>query len=344
MNCDIPDYIINDSFKAFDSFLEEYQNKVEKQIEKETKGKKCMCSFNYAQQLEKNCVYTNTEGYICCLSCGFVFDIDNVDSGAEWSNYIDDKENGVDNTRCQVPIKDCFGKDVFKTYISSKNSYKFINLYNSLNRMNLYSQSNSTLNKTHNVRKIVYEHLHTLIPDNLINRISNEYMSLKKIYRADTRLATLAALTYFICQEENIFKSIDEIAECFKITAYQITTMIHKLSIEFQKYINNNNDSIYKQCDGLSKYIEYNQLILLKKIIKTVIELNFLKSYTPQTIIGCSFYFLVKELKMEINVQQISELLNVSTATISKNFNILENNKQSIFNYIKQHPEKFQIH
>lgn len=344
MSNKISEYILNESFQALDSFLKEYQMDIDVSLNNNKNNKTCLCKFTLEEQNDKNEIYKNIEGYICCNNCGYVFQTENVDLTADYVTYEEERYSGADNARCQVPTKDCFGKEVFKTYISSKNSYKFINLYNSLNRLNLYSQSNPNITKTSNIRKVLNEYIGLFFSEVFINKIADEYMNLKKIYRADNRIAMLAALTYFICKEENVFKSIDWLSVQFQITTYQITTMIHKLSIEFKKYIDNNNENIYKQCDTLSKYIEYNQVILLKKIIKTVIDLNILLSYTPQTMISSCLYFLIKQLKLDIDINKISEIMTVSNGTISKNYNTLQSSKQKIFNYIKQNSKEFTFH
>jgi transcription initiation factor TFIIIB Brf1 subunit/transcription initiation factor TFIIB len=289
----------------------------------EKKNKNCteqVCNCGIPEYLNDP---ENSGGFRVCKDCGFAYSGGIIDTGPEWNNYEDSKQKGIDNSRCGK-----MGDRHLGTRIAKTNNYLFEKLRNLL----LYSTPyDSESYKKSELTKLLNGILGESTQEYLVSLVVDIYSKIDKIYRGSNRVALLSVIFYFACIKNNINYNKEQVLLLFNVSLQNFHGAMKVLSNgNIQSVIDTDifNDPIVI-CKGLScnYQLTQKQSNLVIKITEAVLDLNILTQSNPHTLACSVVYFVSRELDFDLN-------MTTSIFTLKKNYKILLENKQIIFNYI----------
>lgn len=325
--------ISNELIQAIYNDLDTILNK---EVKIKNEEKKCLCDKNYEEQkTNDNIIQTNE--YLICYNCGFVFEIENIDMKAEWNVYSDENnQTNTDNIRCAVPFSDCYGKSHLRTYMKYNTFSNTYSNYKNLMKLNLYSHQNSTVKKQKDIMLLLNSFNENLHLDTFIlNEITSQYIKLESIYRGQKRIGVLAALVYNYLKNTNSIKSLHEISNCFNIDTHIVTQCMSILSNNNLLISNKNEEYVFLKsfCDSFN--ISEKHYIFLQKMHDAIILLNLFSSSPQSLSISLIYYLKNKTNNYNFTLTELIELSDIKDSSIKKFYNIILKNEQLILNYIK---------
>lgn len=304
---------------TLDNFLED--NK------KDEQKYKCDCNN------DSNIIYHGLE--LICEECGIVVSKDNISHEAEWRNFNNDNGDNSTNKSRVSKIDDLLPESSTRTYI----------------------QGNTYLNKINNWNKIPYEekvlinlkgYLEEIInkanlPESIIRHTMYDYAKLRKnnkkiIFRGKNKIGIISVCFYYTCRNNKCNISTHNICKIFDIDK-KFFSKNCKIYLEMTNY---SIEDIPESPETLLTLvinklnIEYKIEKICKKIIYVIKEINLFVSSIPQSIVGAIIGFVNNELNLNIDIDKIAEICEVSNYIIIKNTKILVTYKQRIYNMIKQ--------
>jgi len=301
---------------------------------------------SYEENEEKQCCNNQSiievDYYKMCEECGLVLDFSMISSEAEWRLFADNDGvgNGQSRVRCGPAANPLFPVSSTGTKIAGDSKMSKIHMWASIpySEKVLMDLKIELTNITvlYNLPGSVI--MPTLYLFDKVNKLKDYNTGKNYIFRGNNRLGIISVCLYYacknircnissslICKMFNIDKTI--FSKCCKI----YTEISDKNDLDHTNY--NPNDFLLILANKLD--LPFNIQKLISKIIIVVEEMQLFISSAPQSIISGIIYFISKELKLDLKIKTISELCDISTSIIVTNYKIINNNKNIIFNKIK---------
>ena len=271
-------------------------------------------------------ICTNTR---CGLLCTKI-----IDWSAEWRSYHnDDNNNGVDPTRCGLPINPLLKESSYGCSVAKRSNMsskmRYIKQYTEWSSMPytekaLYDQFQTIIIMANNAS------IPKIIVDDAL-RYHKKISAIKK-FRGINRDGIIAASVYISCRVNKYPRTAKEIATIFMLQ-YTNATRGCKNAMNIMNELEINLDAedktLYHETTPVvfierfcSKLNINNELILLGKFIALKIEKMFLiTDNTPHSIAVGIIYLISCVCNLNINKRQISKISDVSEVTITKCYN-----------------------
>ena len=279
--------------------------------------------------------------YKMCEECGVIIDFSMISSEAEWRLFSDNDGtgNGQSKIRCGPAANPLLPVSSIGTIISGNSKMSKIHMWSSIpysekvliglkkeliNIVSLYKLPNSIINLT-------------LYLFDKINKLKNNDNK-NYIFRGNNRLGIISVCMYYACKNYNCIISSSLICKIFNIDKKRFskcckiyTEISDKINLDHTNYIPN--DFMFILASKLDLSFDIQKII--SKIIIIVEELQLFIGSAPQSIISSIIFFINKEMGLNIQINNLSKLCDISTNIIIKNFKIIEQNKNIIYNKIK---------
>lgn len=300
----------------------------------DTGATKCDCdnSSDTTQDLSE------VSGTIICLNCGIVVEARVISGEAEWSNYNnDDMTNGGANmNRCGVAADKLTPSYSTFTEIRGNSKISLLNRYISIDYKDrvLYHLKCKVRN--------------VLFLNNIPENISQETLLLykkvtenKDVYRGKNRTALLAACVYHVANSRNLGLPSHKITESFDIDNKTFSKFSKILSEYFITDSKDSNTVIPQTCSTL---VERNCIILkfpfkiislCKKIASAIEKMDLFPNTFSVGVVSGIILFVKEETGLDVSRKDISMSCSISEATTIKFYKKIIENKNIIFNYIK---------
>ncbi len=293
-------------------------------------GKICSIKQNYdCDVCEKENTLIYDEGMIVCKNCGEVCN-KHLDLSQEWNNY-DNQGGGISNlVRCGHPVDSRNENLSIGTSIGK--SYKSYNL----RRTHIYITGNYACQAILLIDSLIESKGNKLnIPKAIINDIKILYFEINNIQisRGNNREAFLASCFYLTCQKRNWLINVSNLLDIFNITMCDLTNankkipnILHSKKIKLldNMQLLSPNDYITSFLFKLNINKEFTNLI--QTIITKVCELQEINKNTPQAITCGVIYFVTTIFKLNISLENIVEVSDIS-------YNTIKNCYKKIYNY-----------
>lgn len=269
------------------------------------------------------------EGMIVCKNCGEVCSR-YLDLSHEWNNY--DNQGGVVSSlvRCGHPVDP--RNENLRIGTSIGKSYKSYNL----RRTHIYITGNYACQATLAIDTLIESKGSKLnIPKAIINDIKILYFEINNIQisRGNNREAFLASCFYLTCQKRNWLINVSNLLDIFNITMCDLTNankkipnILHSKKIKLldNMHLLSPNDYVTSFLFKLNINKEFTNLI--QTIITKVCELQEINKNTPQAITCGVIYFVTTIFKLNISLENIVEISDIS-------YNTIKNCYKKIYNY-----------
>jgi len=265
-------------------------------------------------------------GMIVCKNCGEVCD-KFLDLSQEWNNYDNQSINSI---RCGHPVDS--RDETLSIGTSIEKSYKYYNL----TRTHIYITGNYKCKTILATDSLIENKCNKLnIPKAIIDDVKILYYEINNIQisRGNNRESLLASSIYLTCQKRNWLVNIQNLLELFNITICDLTTANKKIpKILHSKQIKLlDNMQILSANDYVSSFLfklninkEFSNLIHI--IINKVSELHEINQNTPQAITCGVIYFIVTIFKLDILLDDIALISDIS-------YNTIKNCYKKIYHY-----------
>lgn len=292
---------------------------------------KCLCNNNSS--------IIEIDDSILCENCGFVFSFSMISHEAEWRSFNTD--NGFNNSgnRCGQATDSLTPISSLSTVISGNSRLANLNMWLSI------PHSEKVLM---DLKKIITE---IVILNQLPNSIiKNTLIIFKKlintknsngqlyIYRGKNRDGLLSVCMYYASKSNNCNISSSAISKMFNIDKKTFskccklyTEILSDDKIDHTSFTPSDFVERFSNKLGLS----FNIQKLCKLIITASMKLQIYNNSAPQSIVAGIIYFINIEMKLNIDKYIIAKNCDISQITIIKIYKIIEKNKTSIFNIVK---------
>lgn len=298
------------------------------------------CDCEKGQDSLQNII--NINNVLLCSECGLVFEDRIISDEAEWRSFQTDEGFKDGGNRCGQafnPLAPVHSMSGFMSGNSSMSKRIFwLSLpYEEKVLFDLKKKLNSL---------VILNNL----PENLVNSTLlcyKEFKELnlkdettkKKSFRKKNKDGILAVCFYYVAKSSNNLN----ITSDYICKVFDINTKI------FSKYCKIYNELMKNNCDNevvdsyklVERYavelkLPFNIQKLCKKIISAINDINLLANVCPQAIIASVIYFINTQMSLGINKKSISFICNIGQNTITKVYKIIEENKDTLFNIIKE--------
>ena len=151
-----------------------------------------------------------------------------------------------------------------------------------------------------------------------IDRIEDEYKKIKiKLLRGYPNISLYAYCTYYVLLQNNVYYSIKQISEIFKIPDFMkhFCQIENKMQGQSNKYDISNNSYIFS---SLNLYLAlHDQTRFLKDCKQAVLKVK-MKSITfkPHFVVCLSLYIALKDLKDPLLIPNLCEYYSVNIRTL----------------------------
>lgn len=296
-------------------------------------------SFNYTCSCKIPSIYETNE-CILCDTCGQVLDRTLISFSKEFSTFNTEdgvSKNGIE--RCGGSYDSLIPKKSMSSMISGNSKLAKINLWMSYDyKEQVLVNLKYKLIDICNILRITQ----TIVRDTLESyKLFTEYRDSNgkaEIHRGKSRDSLIATFLFYNCKKANINILNSTVISVFEITKKHFTkaneiyfkTIGSCVSLKTET---KNTDILYRICCELD--ITYKYQIVTKKIITVSELLGFNKDHVPQSLASAALYFVMKELKSPLSVEDLSLVSDTGEGTIKRIERILRKNKILIFNYIK---------
>jgi transcription initiation factor TFIIB len=271
-------------------------------------------------------ICTNTRCGVLCTKI--------IDWSAEWRSYYnDDNNNGVDPTRCGLPINPLLKESSYGCSVAKKS-----NMSSKMRYIKQYTEWSSMPY----TEKALYDEFQTIIimannasiPKIIVDDALRYHkkISATKKFRGINRDGIIAASVYISCRVNKYPRTAKEIASIFMLQ-YTNATRGCKNAMNIMNELEINLDAedktLYHETTPVvfierfcSKLNINNELIMLGKFIALKIErMSLITDNTPHSIAVGIIYLISCVCNLNINKRQISKISDVSEVTITKCYN-----------------------
>lgn len=300
----------------------------------------CVYSTNSVRETCDNCDFPVKEmdnGYLTCTNtkCAIIYK-DVLDHGAEWRYYGSSDNNGVDPTRCGMPINPLLEESSYgcKINCASKSSYE-------MKKIKRYTewQSMPYKEKAHydEFQQIKIMANNSGIPKIIIDDalIYHKKISEQKTFRALNRDGIIAASIYISCRINDFPRTAKEIAVIFHLDTTSATkgcknavTILNKLEKDMEgsdKTILCNTKPIAFIQRYCSKLNINQELTKLGEFIAMMIDkYHLIPENTPHSVAAGIVYFIAQTCNLNISKHEIRLVSEISEVTINKCYKKLE--------------------
>ena len=263
------------------------------------------------------------EGYLVCSSCGMVNSTTVIDCD------IFTFENGENNKYLRQYDNYLFPKSSTSTKISGNSKLAKLQSWQSMpyNEKVLWEVSND-LKK---IKEIVSARV---INDTLF--LYKKFYETSGISRGNNKKGFVGVCLYIASSQNFSNLTPKEVANIMNIEIKVLYKCIQKYSeIMGVQTVCNKGPETYLEGFITRIELEYRLRKPLLKIINYAEKMQILGSTIPQNVcLGC-IVFITREMKINLDIMNISKEFSVSVNSIEKIVNILEKNKQKMFTYIK---------
>lgn len=317
----------------------------------ETKQDPIECIYNTVGNIEdreqcevcKSCVYQTEDGFYVCSNsqCGILYK-DVLDQSAEWRYYGSNDNNGVDPTRCGMPVNPLLQESSFgcKIMCSSKSSYE-------MRKIRRYTEWQAMPYKEKS-QYDEFEHIKVMannygIPKYIIDDalIYHKKISEEKTFRSLNRDGIIAASIYISARINNFPRTAKEIAAIFHLDNTSATkgcknalTILNKL----EKNMDTEDKTLLHQTKPISFIERYSSRLNMNKeltklgmfIALKIEKNNMMPENTPHSVAAGIIYFISQICNLNISKCDVKNVSEVSEVTINKCFKKLEKIKNDL--------------
>lgn len=279
------------------------------------------------------------EGEIVCIDCGAVKTSILIDDTAEWNFGGDDAQNSKDPSRCGGPINPLLEKSSMSTIMTKASYSKHGNL------QRLHQQT--SMDYVERSRYHIFEEINKMATDvgklqpNVVEEAKGLYVKLSqnRLSRGAVRRGLIACCIYYACKKMKVPRTLREIASICNLDQ----ALVNRCDHEFKNVMKKNEITLDEGsiettdlCSRVANRLnldrkEEAQLIkMAKKICLKIEELNIMNGKTPSAIAPTVMFFCCVQLNYKISKKQIIDLGSVSSVTLGKLLNILNDYKNEL--------------
>ena len=283
------------------------------------------------------------EGFLTCTnkSCGIIYK-DIVDRTAEWRYYGGAERNGVNPTRCGMPINPLLLRSSYgcKVICNSRSTYEMRKIrrytewgampYKEKSQYDEFEKIKDMANKA-GISKIIVDTALTY----------HKKISDQKTFRGLNRHGIIAASIYISCRINNYPRTSKEIACIFQLDHHSATkgckNAVAILNL-VEKNMENNENTYFHQTKPIS-FIERfcSKLNINRELTELCIFIalrldknNVIPENTPHSVAAGIIYFISQICRLGINKRDVSVVSKISEVTINKCYKKLRNLKTEL--------------
>jgi len=306
-----------------DADFENYLNlsKVKEIEESEDKIKYKICNTCDIQ------MQPNINNTLTCIGCGF------IKMAIIENNEFEPSMNGYNtNTNFHIPIK-CVGKNSFQYQKQLRNNTSQYSIIQETNLKRI-------------LEKLNYQSSGLIIPKNIISNVLEQYKNIRetsKIHRGEILKGIIGSLLYYECLKEGIVRKPKELANWYLISENDLSKGDKILRDLEEKNIvklpiNNNHNNIYILSYLKRTGIDLDYQYFLNELLD---RLDEKKIGNPNarlsTKISAILFLLIISKKMNISTETISEEFNISVSTFKVFYLEIIKSKKSIQDILDKH-------
>lgn len=274
-------------------------------------------------------------GEIICNQCGFVSSEKHISNNAEWNNY---NMGDTSQQRCEITNKtpELFHSDCMSTNISinwkTKHKAQSQNLFMWHRTLQMPSKDRSLLKVYNKIDQIANQHN---IDEITTNHCKFIYMQVtkEKLFRGAVRESMIASCMYYAYVQQNIPRSVNEVAQIFNLTERQVNKTNKILSQliwhnEKFKYIMSSSsqasDFVHRYCSNLNISAIHTEKCFTK--CQDLSSHEALVSKDSSYITALAIYLVCQKYNLSITKEAICQACDLSTVTLNKLLKIIEKN------------------
>lgn len=282
-------------------------------------------------QCESILAYSD-EGYLTCTNpnCSIIYK-DIVDQTPEWRYYGNDDTNGVDTTRCGMPINPLLEESSYGCRVSCGGKMPHY-----MYRLRRYTEYQSVPHKE-KTQFNEFQRISIMAQNSGISKIFiDDAMKFhKKIsesefsFRGDNKDGIIAASVYMACRKNGNPRTAKEIAEIFHLDPTSATHGCKNAQFilnNLEKDMDNDDKTVFcipKPQDFIERYctrLNFKQE-LTKLCIFIACKINkkeYMVENTPNSIATGIIYFISQICSLDISKKDIKSISGISEVTINK--------------------------
>ena len=285
-------------------------------------------------QASDSVINDTCSGEMICCECGFVMSEKHITDSAEWNNY----QNGGEpnQQRCEMSNKtpELFHSECMSTNIAinwrSKNRLQSQNLYMWHRTLQMPSKDRSLLKVYNKIEQIGTQ---KGVDETTINQCKYLYMQVtkEKLFRGSVREAMIASCMYFAYIQQNIPRSVSEVAAIFDLSERKVNKTNKILSQliwhnDNFKYIVSSSteasDFVHRYCSHLNISAIHTEKCFTK--CKELSEHEALISKDSSYITALAIYLVSQRYNLNITKESICQACDLSTVTLNKLLKVIE--------------------
>lgn len=302
--------------------LDIYFSNLSELNKEEEKEEETCCSLIKNQQMG--------DGVMICKVCNNT--VTNIIDGPEWRYYGSGDSKSSNPTRCGMPTNELLPKSSMGTTISNRGGGV------NMNKVRRFQKWNGIPYKERSLLKVFQDITEKCneagLPPIIIKESHSLYniIATNKISRGGNRLGLIAACVYFACVDCKVGRSVNEIAEIFKIK----NTILTKGCKMFKEimYQNKNmkrvntykttgiEDFLHRFCSKLGLNDE--DIRDIKIIAEKCKEKNIVCENTPPSMAAGCIYLYLKHKDIRKDKKDLADVCKISEVTINKCFKKIE--------------------
>lgn len=291
----------------------------------------CDCDINNQDIIDNSNI-------IVCQNCGVVINDQVISKEAEWRSFNNEDGFNDNGNRCGQACDDLAPINSMATIIQGNSKlakkhmwlslpYKERVLYDLKNKINSILTLNNIPLYLSSTSLLLYKKFNNI-------HSSND----NHLFRKGNKDGVLAVCFYYAAKMNNLNITSTYICKIFKIDK----KIFSKCCKIYNEFMNNKCDNkIFDVVDLIDRYtISLNLSFHIQKLCKNIIkvctqQLTLLLNMSPQGIISGIIYFVSCEMNLNIKKNNIYSICDISENTMLKTYKVVKNNKNIIFNLIK---------
>lgn len=280
-------------------------------------------------------------GDIICIECGCVKEERIIDDKAEWNYGQEESMFSKDPSRCGGPMNPLLEKSSLSTIVVNADYRNHGNLKRLHQQQSMDYIERSRYHIFEDITKMASDN--GKLPSSIVEQAKYYYkeLSQKRLSRGKIRKGLIACCILHSCKMNKVTRSVKEISNM----CYIDTITINKCLKIFKDVMNDECEGKYSESTGVSdlycrklnrlQLTKQNEIKLKKRInyvSQKVDELCMLNGKTPTAITAAIIYYSATTVEppIKINKKEIIEINNVSSVTLNKIINILEENHEKL--------------
>lgn len=262
----------------------------------------------------------NINNTLTCKECGF------VKMAIIENNEFEPSMNGYNtNNNFHIPIK-CVGKNSFQYQKQLRNNTSQYSIIQETNLKRI-------------LEKLNYQSSGLIIPKNIISNVLEQYKIIRetsKIHRGEILKGIIGSLLYYECLKEGIVRKPKELANWYSISENDLSKGDKILrDLEEKKIvklpINNNNNNIYIISYLKRTDIDLDHQYFLNELLERLEEKKIGNANARlSTKISAILFLLIISKNMNISTETLSEEFNISVSTFKVFYTEIIKNKHII--------------